>query len=121
MIDDLIILVKWTPAVWNWHVSFRNEPYTSNEQHTFTGTYLELPPLDGSLDVDIQAPSGGVSVRLPAGFVRQHAGVRERSFSAVFPYMSTSRTERRWLTITCVQGMRYLQWQKSIITATSSL
>ena len=43
-----------------------------------------------------------------AGYVMQQTGRRERNFSALFPYRSRSRTARRWLTMTCVHGIRYL-------------
>lgn len=42
-------------------------------------------------------------------FKRQHSGISERNLSADFPYMSVSLIERRWLSITWLQGRRYLR------------
>lgn len=42
-------------------------------------------------------------------FKRQHSGINERNLSADFPYMSVSLIERRWLSITWLQGRRYLR------------
>lgn len=53
------------------------------------------------------APSSSRSAE-DAAFSRQHSGISDRNLSADFPYTSASLIARRWLSITWVQGSRYL-------------